>query len=89
VPAIFIGGCLFFIAILIAGHFTPGYSHKRQSISELGMSGSVYGSLVRWVGFTPLGLSFILFSCQSNPFHADHSYRVGHFICGNISYRSR
>ncbi|HSM70574.1 MAG TPA: DUF998 domain-containing protein [Anaerolineales bacterium] len=64
-PAIIIGGCLFFISILIAGHFTPGYSHKQQSISELGISGSVYGLLVRWLGFVPLGLSFILFACQS------------------------
>lgn len=65
-PALVIGGCLFLAVILLAGYFTPGYSHVRQSISELGISGSVYGLLVRWVGFVPLGLSFILFADQSS-----------------------
>lgn len=72
VPAILIGGCLFLAVVLFAGHFTPGYSHARQSISELGMPGAVYGLLVRWVGFVPLGLSFILFAFQSGSLFSNH-----------------
>ncbi|HAV77171.1 MAG TPA: hypothetical protein DCX53_07445 [Anaerolineae bacterium] len=63
--AIIIGGCLFLAIILISGRLTPGYSHTQQSISELGMFGTVYGRLVRWVGFVPLGLSFMAFAFQS------------------------
>lgn len=66
VPAIFIGGILFLILILFFGWLTPGYSHVRQSISELGESNAVYGPLVRWVGFVPLGISFIVFADQAN-----------------------
>lgn len=72
VPAIIIGGSLFLAVILFAGHRTPGYSHTRQSISELGMSGAAFGWLVRWMGFVPLGLSFILFACQSVSLFSNH-----------------
>ena len=65
VPAIFIGGSLFLLAVLLAGYLTPGYSHTKQSISELGMPGADYGWLVRWLGFVPLGLSFMVFAFQS------------------------
>ncbi|HSG43841.1 MAG TPA: DUF998 domain-containing protein [Anaerolineales bacterium] len=64
-PAIFIGGILFVIVCLLAGYLTPGYSHTQQSISELGESSAVCGWLVRWVGFVPLGLSFIVFANQT------------------------
>jgi hypothetical protein len=64
-PAILIGGCLFLAVILIAGYFTPGYSHARQSVSELAAPGARFRWLVRWVGFVPLGFSFALFAFQS------------------------
>lgn len=65
VPAILIGGGVFIAVILVAGYLTPGYSHARQSISELAAPGTRCRSLVRWVGFIPLGLSFIVFARQS------------------------
>lgn len=64
-PAIWFGGSLFIAAVLLAGYLTPGYSHFQQSISELGALKAPYGWLVRWVGFVPLGLSFVIFACQS------------------------
>ena len=51
--------------ILIAGYLTPNYSHVRQAISELGASNAPYGWEVRWLGFIPLGISFIVYAFQS------------------------
>lgn len=65
VPAILIGGGLFLAVILFAGYRTPGYSHARQSISELAAPGARFRWLVRWVGFVPLGFSFAFFAFQS------------------------
>jgi hypothetical protein len=65
VPAILIGGGLFVAVILVAGYLTPGYSHARQSISELAAPGTPAHWLVRWMGFVPLGLSFLFFAIQS------------------------
>jgi hypothetical membrane protein len=64
-PAIWFGGMLFAISVLLAGHLTSGYSHRYQSISELAERSSPYAWLVRWIGFVPLGLSFVLFSRQT------------------------
>ena len=60
------------MSVLLAGNLTPGYSHAHQSISELAMPRAPYGWLVRWVGFVPLGLSFVLFSCQSGGLFSNH-----------------
>lgn len=65
-PAVWLGGILFVVSILLAGHCTPGYSHLHQSISELGGRGAPCSRLVRWAGFVPFGLSFALFSLQAH-----------------------
>ena len=49
----------------MAGYLTPGYSHVHQSISELAARNAPYSWLIRWMGFVPLGLSFVLFARQS------------------------
>jgi hypothetical membrane protein len=64
-PAIWIGGGLFVVSVLLAGYLTPDYSHIHQSISELGERNAPHAWLVRWLGFVPLGLSFVLFARQS------------------------
>lgn len=64
-PAIWLGGSLFVISVLVAGHFTPGYSHFHQSISELGEHSALFSGLVRWAGFVPFGSSFALYSLQT------------------------
>jgi len=82
IPAIWIGGCLFVIAVLLAGYLTPDYSHAHQSISELGTPRAPYGWLVRWAGFVPLGLSFVLFSCQSGGLFSNHIPSVLFILTG-------
>ncbi|HUG35291.1 MAG TPA: DUF998 domain-containing protein [Anaerolineales bacterium] len=64
-PAIWLGGFLFGASILLAGYLTPGYSHFHQSISELGERNTAHAWLVRWLGFVPLGLSFVIFAHQT------------------------
>jgi len=64
-PAIWFGGCLFGLSILLAGYLTAGYSHVHRSLSELAATTAPYSWLVRWVGFIPLGLSFVLFARQT------------------------
>ena len=82
IPAIWIGGCSFVMSVLLAGYLTPGYSHAHQSISELGTPTAPYGWLVRWVGFVPLGLSFVLFSCQSGGLFSNHIPSVLFILMG-------
>ncbi len=64
-PAVWYGASLFCIVILFAGFLTPDYSHFRQAISELGAPNAPYDWAVRWLGFVPLGMSFILYAFQS------------------------
>lgn len=46
---------------VLAGAFTPGYSHVGQFISELGARGAPQEWGVRWVGFLPLGILLLAF----------------------------
>lgn len=64
-PAILYGAILFCCIILMAGYLTPGYSHSHQALSELGASNAPYALAVRWLGFIPLGVSFIFYAFQS------------------------
>jgi hypothetical membrane protein len=86
VPAIWFGGSLFVGAVLFAGCTTPGYSHLRQSISELGASNATNGRLVRWVGFVPLGLSFMVFAHQSDGRFSNHVPFVFFVMTGLILF---
>lgn len=52
----------FCAVILFAGAFTPNYSHSFQAISELAAPNAPYAWLVRFGGFIPLGLAFVLFA---------------------------
>jgi len=49
----------------VAGYLTPGYSHLHQALSELGAPNAPYAWLVRWLGFVPLGITFLIFAFQS------------------------
>ena len=56
--------------IVIAGHFYPHYSHIAQFISELGATGSPYGTYVNYLGFIPTELfilGFVLISYSVLP----------------------
>jgi hypothetical membrane protein len=64
-PAVWYCAILFCTIIFFAGFLTPGYSHIRQAISELGAPNAPYDWVVRWLGFVPLGMSFILYAFQS------------------------
>jgi hypothetical membrane protein len=64
-PAVWFGTLLFCVVILLAGYLNPGYSHIHQAISELGASNAAHAWMVRWLGFIPLGVSFIVFAAQS------------------------
>jgi hypothetical membrane protein len=72
IPAICFGGSLFVAAVLLTGYLTPGYSHIHQSISELGARNVPYSWLVRWAGFVPLGVSFVLLASQSGSLFSNH-----------------
>jgi hypothetical protein len=60
--AMLLGMLWFCVIILLAGIYTPGYSHSFQAISELAAPGTPYAGLVRFGGFIPLGLVFIFFA---------------------------
>ena len=47
--------------VLLAGAFTPGYSHTSQLISELGASGAPFEWPVRLAGFMPSGVLLLGF----------------------------
>ena len=49
-------------AIIIVGYLTPGYSHIRQHVSELAMSGTYTGILMNWLGIISFGVSIMLFT---------------------------
>ena len=75
-PAVWYGAALFVLVVLVAGFATPGYSHLHQALSELGAHDAPLDWLVRWAGFIPLGISFVLYAFQSHrlfsnslPFH--------------------
>ena len=75
-PAVWYGAALFVLIVLVAGFATPGYSHLHQALSELGAQDAPLDWLVRWAGFIPLGISFVLYAFQSHrlfsnslPFH--------------------
>ena len=51
----------FTATIIIAGLFYPDYSHTSQFISELGATGSPYGSYVNYLGVIPTELFIIAF----------------------------
>lgn len=44
-----------------------GYSHLRQTISELGEAGAADARAVAWVAFAPVGLAVILFALLLRP----------------------
>lgn len=49
------------LMVLIAGWFTPGYSHVSQFISELGAREAPCERSVRLAGFLPMGVLFLSF----------------------------
>jgi hypothetical membrane protein len=53
--------------IFIAGHFYTDYSHITQFISELGATGSPYGTYVNYLGFIPTELFILGFVFISYP----------------------
>ena len=64
-PAVLYGVILFCCVILITGYLTPGYSQLHHALSELGAPNAPYARLVRWFGFIPLGVSFLIYADQS------------------------
>lgn len=71
VPAVWFGAGIFVSVIMLAGWFTPGYSHVHQAISELGAVNAPYAWAVRWFGFIPLGISFMGYAFQSRHFYSN------------------
>jgi hypothetical membrane protein len=57
--------------ILIAGLFTPGYSHLRQAISELAAPGAPLALFVQYAGFIPLAAAVLLFAWDMRRQHPD------------------
>lgn len=71
IPAVWFGTGIFIVVIVLAGWFTPGYSHVHQAISELGAVNAPYPWVVRWLGFIPLGISFMGYAFQSRRFYSN------------------
>ncbi len=71
-PTVWYGAILFCIVILVAGFLTPNYSHIHQAVSELGAPNAPYDWVVRWLGFVPLGISFILYAFQSRKLFSNY-----------------
>ncbi|MCI0550962.1 MAG: DUF998 domain-containing protein [Anaerolineae bacterium] len=83
-PAIWLGGCLFGVSVFLVGYLTPNYSHLHQSISELGARNAPYSWLVRWAGFIPLGLGFMLFSLQARELFSNNVSSILFLVIGLI-----
>jgi hypothetical membrane protein len=79
-PVMFLAPLWFCAVILFAGAFTPGYSHSFQAVSELAAPGAPYAGLVRFGGFIPLGLAFLLFSFAVRQMPGSKAFQTAAFI---------
>jgi hypothetical protein len=70
----------FCVVILFAGAFTSGYSHSFQAVSELAAPGTPYAGLVRFGGFVPLGLAFVMFAFAMRQMPASRTFQIAIFI---------
>jgi hypothetical membrane protein len=57
-----IGVCLFVLTTIASGYFYPNYHHSSQFISELYAVDAPNANLIRYGGYLPSGLLFLLFS---------------------------
>lgn len=67
------------LLVIVAGAaFTPGYSHIRDHISELGATGAAFGELISRAGFLPVGVLIGLFLVVALPVtRVENSSRLG------------
>ncbi len=61
-----LGVLLFVITTLIGGFFHPNYNHFSQFISELYAVDAPNADLIRFYGYVPSGILFILFTLLAN-----------------------
>jgi hypothetical membrane protein len=75
----------FALVTLIAGMFTPGYSHLRQAISELAAPGAPLALFVQYVGFIPLAIAVLLFAWNMRRHHPDTRLVTGLFFTTGLA----
>jgi len=88
------GVILFVISTIIAGLVYPNYSHLSQFISESYAIDALYSNSLRFYGYIPSGICFILFSYFTNAYFPKSTlktlsligiglgYGLGTIICG-------
>ena len=79
-PAMVLAPLWYCAVVLFAGAFTPGYSHSFQALSELAAPNAPYASLVRFGGFIPLGLVFVLFAFAVRRTPGSRAFRTAALI---------
>ena len=53
--------------VIVFGYLRPGYSHRRDTLSELGEAGAPRGKLVSYTVFLPVGLGLLLCAWMLRP----------------------
>lgn len=74
-----------FLLLAVVGARTPGYSHVRHTISELGEAGAPHARLVAWGVFLPVGAtmlvaSWLAHSLGTEPFALAASITAGYLV---------
>ncbi len=49
------------VVIVLGGYYQPNYSHAQNFVSELNDAGSLYPSLIAYLGFIPVGIVTLFF----------------------------
>jgi hypothetical membrane protein len=83
--AVMLGPLVFAGIILLAGAFTPGYSHLHQAISELAAPGAPLALFVQYAGFVPLAIAVLLFAWDMRRHHPDTRLVTGLFFVTGLA----
>lgn len=75
----------FALVIVLAGAFTPGYSHFGQAISELAAPGAPLALFVQYAGFVPLAFAILLFTWEMRRHHPDTHLVTGLFFITGLA----
>jgi hypothetical membrane protein len=75
----------FALVIVLAGMFTPGYSHLGQAISELAAPGAPLALFVQYAGFVPLAFAVLLFARDMRRSHPGTHLVAGLFFITGLT----
>jgi hypothetical membrane protein len=81
-----IGVVLFVLTTIVGGALFPGYSHVQQLISESYAHGTPYGPWLRFLGYLPSGVLFVVFAWAAARVFGARKYTAIGFAGIGIGY---